>query len=235
MKVWNEVVNDLGGGSIRNGQRGLAMIARAWASRPLPRMKREAHSILEQQGLTGSGVLDGCLAIHLRRSDNSHFQGGRPKFDLATALSVAKEVIGPKEKVLLLSDTELEEDELSAAKEQSLFMLRRFRGEAARVYADHLPTKNATLEVAYIFAEQELISKCTGFVYQQGAFAGLLWETVCRAHGGWESCFDKISKAAMCDGCCEAVHQRNGAFNQTQQSCNGNKIPVWACPGVIFC
>jgi hypothetical protein len=51
MKVWNEVVNDLGGGSIRHGQRGLTMIARTWASRPLPRMKREAHSILKQQGL----------------------------------------------------------------------------------------------------------------------------------------------------------------------------------------
>jgi hypothetical protein len=153
---------------------------------------------------------------------------------LASALKLAKEVIGPMEKVLLLSDTELGEEELSAAEELSLFMLRRFRGGEARGYADHLPTRNATLEVAYIFAEQELISKCTGFVYQQGAFARFLWETVCRAHRGWESCFDKISKAAMCDVCCEAIHQKQGAFNQTQQSCNGNSIPVWACPGVIF-
>ena len=236
LKVWDEVVSDLGGGSSRVGQRALAMIARAWASRPLPRMKREAYSILEKQGLAGRGVLDGCLAIHLRRSDNNFFKGGwRPVFDLATALGLAKEVIGSIEKVLLLSDTELGEEELSAAKKLPLFMLRRFRGGTDREYADHLPTKNATLEVAYIFAELELVSKCTGFVYQQGAFAGLLWETLCRARGGWGSCFDKVSKAALCDVCCEAYNVREGTFNQTQQSCNGKRIPVWACPGVSFC
>jgi hypothetical protein len=89
------------------------------------------------------------------------------------------------------------------------------------VYADHHPTKNVTLEVAYI----------TGFAYQQGDFAGLLWETLCRViHGGWGSCFDNdvyVSKAAMCDVCYEAVYQRHGTFNQTKQKQNFSLGMSW--------
>ena len=241
-KVWDEVIRDLGDGSVGAGQRGLAMIARSYATRPLPRMEKEVRSILGEQDLMDNESLDGCVAIHLRRSDNHLFQGGRPMNDLASAVGLAEEIIGPIQegrKVLLLSDTELEKEELDSVAGTPLVMLCRFRGAARRAYADHLPTKNATLEVAYIYAEQELLSKCSGFVYQQGAFAGLLWETMCRSHGGWGACFEHVSKAAICDVCCEAHQQKNNVFNSSQQSCRDGrgdvKIPDWACPGVIFC
>ena len=243
LKAWDEVIRDLGGGSVRYGQRGLAMIARSYATRPLPRMEKEVRSILGEQDLMDNESLDGCLAIHLRRSDNHLFQGGgRPINFLAPTVGLAEEILGPireGRKVLLLSDTELDKEELDSVAGTPLVMLHRFRGETERAYADHLPTKNATLEVAYIYAEQELLSKCNGFVYQQGAFAGLLWETMCRSHGGWETCLEQVTKVAMCDVCCDAHQMEIMAFNVSQQSCRRGRddvrIPDWACPGVNFC
>ena len=147
-------------------------------------------------------------------------------------------VLGPLRdgrRILLLSDTELDNDDLSTVVSLPWSMLRRYRGGLNREYADHLPTKNATLEVAYIFAEQELVSKCIWFVHQQSAFAGMLWERMCRARGGWGECLGKVSKAAMCDLCCSSYDVEKGAFNVSEQSCRGKRIPEHVCPGVLFC
>ncbi|KAL9186377.1 LOW QUALITY PROTEIN: hypothetical protein ACHAXT_005615 [Thalassiosira profunda] len=94
LDVWDEVIADLGGGS--QGLRGLAMMARAWATRPNLRMERESRSILANQGLLDDNAagLDGCVAMHLRRSDNKGFHG-RPVYSLESIVDAAREVVGP--------------------------------------------------------------------------------------------------------------------------------------------
>ena len=234
LDVWNEVINDLGGG--RRGLRGLTMIARSWATRPLPWLEHEVSRIIGEQGLQNKTV-DGCVAIHLRRSDNTQFHG-RPTYSLGSMVELARTVLSPTtegRQILLLSDTELHEDDLGAVAGLSWTMLHRYRGRGRRAYGDHLPTKNATAEVAYIFAEQELLSRCTSFVHQQGAFAGMLWERMCRAHEGWGACTGTVSRAAICDLCCSSRDIEMGAFNTTEQSCRGERIPDYACSGVFIC
>mmetsp|Transcript_4866 Transcript_4866/g.11093 ORF Transcript_4866/g.11093 Transcript_4866/m.11093 type:complete len:233 (-) Transcript_4866:2589-3287(-) len=231
------VLNDLGNGDMDRGMRGLIMIVRRWATRPLPWLRDEVDALLAEQGLDqfGNDEGDGCAAIHLRRSDNEQF-GGRPIFSLNKTLKATFASIelssNPNPNILLLSDTEVENND---SIDPSWTTLQRYRGGAHRGYADHLPTKNATREVINLYAELELASACTALTYQQGAFAGLLWDFMCHRHGGWGECFGNISKVAMCDMCCKKGDVEAGAFDRSAQTCRNHSLPEYACGTVNIC
>lgn len=238
LDTWNMVVNGLGNGNREYGIRGLAMIVRRWATRPLPWLQREVAALLAEQGLERFGEEEGngtnCTAIHLRRSDSNEFSG-RPIFSLNDTLEVTRSSLyttNPKwnNNILLLSDTEVEE-----GIDPSWTALRRYRGGSHRGYSDHLPTKNATIEVINLYAELELASMCTTLTYQQGAFAGLLWDVMCHHHGGWGVCVGNISKVAMCDMCCKKADVEAKLFDRKTQTCRNQSLPEYACGTIQTC
>ena len=52
-------------------------------------------------------------------------------------------------------------------------------------YAPHVQLASAREEVAWMYAELQLASRCDRYTYVRGAFAAYVWEHMCHAHGGW--------------------------------------------------
>ena len=198
LHAWDRVILDLGGGDAAKGLRGFLLMTEAVGHPAVAWLENGVHEMLAEQGLDDGGSTDGCAAVHMRRSDNAVFSN-RPVYSLKDMVDATKNNAsfgsGEGRVLLLLSDVEIDEKELADAglggissgggNVSGAVMLRRYRGSVGRSYSDHFPTKNVTLEVVYLHAELELASKCSHLTYQQGAFAGLLWDKMCHAHGGW--------------------------------------------------
>jgi hypothetical protein len=211
----------------------LLWIVRHWATRSRYDMRR---TVARKVAL--SRVALPCYAIHSRESDTqSHARQTWPisAYVLATGGQVdsvvdrseseleaaAESVASNYSSVVLLTDTG--NSVIEAVRQFPLINWRylprdRHTDKAAiREQNPHVPSGNPRLEVEGILSAFELASGCEGLSNKKSAFANMIMEYQCAAHG-WISCWSRLRWRPVCDGTC--CKEKKLDFSIARHSCN---------------
>jgi len=191
----------------------LYAIGRARAMRPQYWLRADAEQVVRAQAPVGAN----CAVIHMRNAEGSVGDGGRAHFTPAEHVVAAggAGALAQLDAVFVMADTDSAVLNLTRTFPAVKWItIDRFRGKPARDYSDHIPSGDPKKEVAGIFADLAMASRCGGqFTYQQGSFARMVFDSMCTARGGWGVCEGVVKIKPVCDGCCRPPDYVLGEFD----------------------